>query len=56
MLLEFRAAGLSGFAAKFSPFNDSRVALACAKNFGLVGNGALIVTELGPNGIVAKHM
>lgn len=56
MLLEFKATGYSGYAAKFSPFNDSRVAMACAKNFGLVGNGALVVAQLTPNGIMAEHV
>ena len=53
-MLEFRTQGFNGYAVKYSPFFDSRVAVASAANFGLVGNGRLYVLSLGSNGIIAE--
>ncbi|KAH0566468.1 hypothetical protein GP486_000138 [Trichoglossum hirsutum] len=53
-MLEFRTEGFNGYGVKYSPFFDSRVAVAAAANFGLVGNGRLYVLGLTPNGIVAE--
>lgn len=53
-MLEFRTQGFNGYAVKYSPFFDSRVAVASAANFGLVGNGRLYVLNLGLNGIFAE--
>ena len=50
-MLEFRTPGFKGFGVKFSPFLDSRLALATGQNFGLVGNGRLHILALTPNGI-----
>jgi hypothetical protein len=51
-MLEFRTTGFNGYAVKYSPFYDNRIAVASAANFGLVGNGRLYILELTANGIV----
>ncbi|KAL9060125.1 MAG: hypothetical protein Q9206_001145 [Seirophora lacunosa] len=53
-MLEFRTQGFNSYAVKYSPFFDSRIAVASAANFGLVGNGRLYVLGLTPQGIVAE--
>ena len=53
-MLEFRTEGFNGYSVKYSPFFDSRIAVAAAANFGLVGNGRLYILGLTPNGIVAE--
>ena len=53
-MLEFRTQGFNGYAVKYSPFFDSRVAVASAANFGLVGNGRLYILGLSPKGIVTE--
>lgn len=35
----------SNCAVKFSPFLKGRLALACAQNFGIVGNGSVVVVQ-----------
>lgn len=50
-MLEFHTEGFQGYAVKYSPFFDNRIAVAAAANFGLVGNGRLYVLELTPSGI-----
>jgi peroxin-7 len=51
-MLEFRTQGFQGYAVKYSPFFDNRIAVAASANYGLVGNGRLYVLELTPHGIV----
>lgn len=51
-MLEFRTQGFQGYAVKYSPFFDNRIAVAAAANYGLVGNGRLYVLELTAHGIV----
>lgn len=46
--------GFNGYAVKYSPFFDTRVAVASAANYGLVGNGRLYILNLGPGGIRAE--
>ena len=53
-MLEFRTQGYNGYAVKYSPFFDSRLAVASSANFGLVGNGRLYILGLTPKGIVAE--
>ncbi|KAJ4347127.1 peroxisomal targeting signal 2 receptor [Didymosphaeria variabile] len=53
-MLEFRTQGFNGYSVKYSPFFDSRIAVAGAANFGLVGNGRLYVLGLTANGVVAE--
>ena len=43
----FRTA-FNGYAIKFSPFEDGRVAVATAQNFGIIGNGRQYVLQVGP--------
>lgn len=54
-MLEYRTQGFNGYAVQYSPFLDSRIAVAAAANFGLVGNGRLYVLALGSNGIVLER-
>lgn len=49
--MEFRTQGFQGYAVKYSPFFDNRLAVAASANYGLVGNGRLYVLELTPAGI-----
>jgi peroxin-7 len=37
----------NGYAAKFSPFVEGRLAVATAQNFGIIGNGRLHILEVG---------
>ncbi|MCJ1354861.1 MAG: peroxisomal targeting signal 2 receptor [Icmadophila ericetorum] len=53
-MLEFRTQGFNGYAVKYSPFFDSRIAVASSANFGLVGNGRLYILGLTPKGIIAE--
>ncbi|KAF2083632.1 peroxisomal targeting signal 2 receptor [Saccharata proteae CBS 121410] len=54
-MLEYRTQGFNGYSVKYSPFFDSRLAVASSANFGLVGNGRLHILNLTPPGIVAEH-
>lgn len=51
IMLEFRTQGFQGYAVKYSPFFDNRLAVAASANYGLVGNGRLYVLELTPAGV-----
>lgn len=53
-MLEFKTEGFGGYGVKYSPFFDSRIAVAASANFGLVGNGRLYILSLTPNGIQAE--
>jgi peroxin-7 len=53
-MLEFRTQGYNGYSIKYSPFFDSRIAVAASANFGLVGNGRLYILGLTADGIVAE--
>ncbi|KAF3189858.1 peroxisomal targeting signal 2 receptor [Orbilia oligospora] len=53
-MFSFRTQGYNGYNLKYSPFHDSRLAVASSANFGLVGNGRLFVLGLTANGIVAE--
>ncbi|KAK9473668.1 WD40-repeat-containing domain protein [Dipodascopsis tothii] len=53
-MLAFRTTGYNGYGVQYSPFFDSRVAVATSANFGLVGNGRLWVLGLTAGGIVAE--
>jgi hypothetical protein len=37
----------NGYAVKFSPFIENRIAVATAQNFGIIGNGRQYVLEVG---------
>ncbi|CAD6502309.1 BgTH12-02544 [Blumeria graminis f. sp. triticale] len=51
-MLEYRTQGYNGYAIKYSPFFDNRLAAATAANFGLVGNGRLYILRLTDKGII----
>jgi peroxin-7 len=53
-MLEYRTQGYNGYSVKYSPFFDSRIAVAASANFGLVGNGRVFILGLTPQGIVAE--
>ncbi|ORY63159.1 WD repeat domain-containing protein [Pseudomassariella vexata] len=50
-MLPFQTKGFNPYAVKYSPYFDSRIAVASAANYGIVGNGRLWCLGLGPNGI-----
>jgi peroxin-7 len=50
-MLEFRTPGYNGYAVQYSPYYDSRVAVAAAANYGIVGNGRVFVLGMSPAGI-----
>ena len=37
----------NGYSVKFSPFEDGRIAIATAQNFGIIGNGRQYVVQVG---------
>ena len=37
----------NGYAVKFSPFEDGRIAVATSQNFGIIGNGRQYVLQVG---------
>ena len=41
----FRTA-FNGYAVKFSPFEEGRLAVATAQNFGIIGNGRQYVLQV----------
>ncbi|KAI1915443.1 peroxisomal targeting signal 2 receptor [Ophidiomyces ophidiicola] len=51
-MIEFRTEGFNGCGVKYSPFFDSRLAVAASANFGLVGNGRFYIFNLTAQGIV----
>ncbi|KAH8597070.1 putative peroxisome biosynthesis protein (Peroxine-7) [Bisporella sp. PMI_857] len=53
-MLEFQTPGMNGYAVKYSPFFDNRIAIAASANFGLVGNGRLYICGLGADGVFAE--
>ena len=50
-MLEFHTPGFNPYAVKYSPYYDSRLAVAASANYGIVGNGRLFVLGLGPAGM-----
>ncbi|KAI0171880.1 peroxisomal targeting signal 2 receptor [Hypoxylon sp. FL1284] len=50
-MLEFRTPGWNSYAVKYSPYYDSRIAVASAANYGIVGNGRVFCLGLGPQGV-----
>ncbi|KAK0735752.1 WD40-repeat-containing domain protein [Apiosordaria backusii] len=50
-LLEARTPGFNPYSVKYSPYYDSRLAVASSSNYGIVGNGRLFILGLGPQGI-----
>lgn len=50
-MLEFRTHGYNPYAVKYSPYYDSRIAVAASANFGIVGNGRVFALGLTAQGI-----
>jgi peroxin-7 len=50
-MLEFRTQGYNPYAVKYSPYYDSRIAVAASANFGIVGNGRVFALALTAQGI-----
>ncbi|KAF4126738.1 hypothetical protein GMORB2_0475 [Geosmithia morbida] len=50
-MLEFRTQGYNPYAVKYSPYYDSRIAVASSANYGIVGNGRLFALGLSAQGI-----
>ncbi|KAK0672278.1 WD40-repeat-containing domain protein [Cercophora samala] len=53
-LLEARTPGFNPYSVKYSPYYDSRLAVASSSNYGIVGNGRLFILGLGPQGIAIE--
>ncbi|KAK0751135.1 WD40-repeat-containing domain protein [Schizothecium vesticola] len=53
-MLEFRTPGFNPYAVKYSPYYDSRLAVAASANYGLVGNGRLFCLGLSAQGVVVE--
>lgn len=54
-MLSFRTTNYSGFAAKYSPFYDNKIAVATLANYGLAGNGRLFILQILPLGQIAPE-
>lgn len=50
-MLEFRTPGFNPYAVKYSPYYDSRIAVATSANFGIVGNGRVFALGLTARGV-----
>lgn len=50
-MLEFRTQGYNPYAVKYSPYYDSRIAVATSANFGIVGNGRVFTLGLTAQGV-----
>ncbi|KAK3688510.1 peroxisome biogenesis factor 7 [Podospora appendiculata] len=50
-MLEFRTSGFNPYAVKYSPYYDSRIAVAASANYGIVGNGRVFCLGLSAAGI-----
>ncbi|KAH7328207.1 peroxisome targeting signal type 2 receptor [Stachybotrys elegans] len=50
-MLEFRTQGFNPYAVKYSPYYDSRIAVAASANFGIIGNGRLFALGLTAQGV-----
>lgn len=49
-MLAFRTTGFNGYACKYSPFYDNKLAVATSANYGLVGNGRLYILSITNDG------
>jgi len=53
-MLEFRTTGFNPYAVKYSPYYDSRLAVAASANYGIVGNGRLFCLGLSAQGVLLE--
>lgn len=49
-MLSYRTTGYNGYAVKYLPFYDNKLAVAASANYGLVGNGKLYILLITPSG------
>ncbi|KAI9653780.1 MAG: peroxisomal targeting signal 2 receptor [Alyxoria varia] len=49
-MLEFRTPQFKGFAVKYSPFIDNRLAVATGQHYGLLGSGRVYILRILPDG------
>lgn len=54
-MLSFKTQGFNPYAVAYSPFFDSKIAVASSANFGLVGNGRLYILDLTPSGEIVPQ-
>lgn len=54
-MISYRTQGFNGYAVQYSPFFDSKIAVASAANFGLVGNGRLYILNLSDQGTIVAE-
>lgn len=55
-MLSYRTQGYNGYGIQYSPFFDSKIAVATAANYGLVGNGRLYILNIEPNGAITNQI
>ena len=55
-MLEFRTHGFNPYAVKYSPYYDSRIAVATSANYGIVGNGRVFALGMTAAGIQVEKM
>jgi peroxin-7 len=48
----FTKTDFQGYSVRFSPFEEGKIAVATAQNFGIIGNGKQMVYQYGPQGLV----
>ncbi|KAH3668937.1 hypothetical protein OGAPHI_002692 [Ogataea philodendri] len=53
-MFKYRTPGYNGYACKYSPFYDNKLAVATAANYGLVGNGKLAILSIQDNGMITQ--
>mmetsp|Transcript_3575 Transcript_3575/g.8938 ORF Transcript_3575/g.8938 Transcript_3575/m.8938 type:complete len:159 (+) Transcript_3575:179-655(+) len=41
----------NGYSVKFSPYNEGRLAVSTAQNFGIIGNGRQYILDVTPQGL-----
>lgn len=44
----FYRSEFQGYSVRFSPYEEGRIAVATAQNFGIVGNGKQLVLDISP--------
>lgn len=54
-MLSFRTRGYNGYAVRYSPFFDNKLAVATAANYGLVGNGKLFILGIDNSGQIHQE-
>ncbi|CCD26996.1 Pex7p NDAI_0J01040 [Naumovozyma dairenensis CBS 421] len=53
-MLRYHINGFSGYNIQYSPFFDNKLAVASASNYGLVGNGKLVILDILPDGTIKE--